>query len=207
MNVVLYDPDDPSLTPIPLTGDHSGQHAIGSIAWDPAAGTGGEYTLVTVRTDSNSNPPGHTWMEVFQRDGFNWVFRYEFDAHMADSVLPTDWHVTSPEPFVYGSRLYIAFVAADAEDFMSSTKGNIMITRVEEDSAPSDHYRVVNACDNPNCELTTMPTRKRIEPEIHYLYKDRPVIFYSLTAGPNDAACAQNVSKLMRALPGVLWTD
>ena len=41
VDVVLYDPDDPTLTPINLTSDHAGKYALGWIGFDPAAPQGG----------------------------------------------------------------------------------------------------------------------------------------------------------------------
>jgi hypothetical protein len=84
-----------------------------------------------------------------------------------------------------------------------------MITRVEaDDSNPADnHYRILNEC-NVNCEETALPSRKRTEPEIHYLNSGQPVVFYSLEADMGDPYdCASGVNMLMRALTGHLWDD
>jgi hypothetical protein len=88
-----------------------------------------------------------------------------------------------------------------------------MITRVEaDDTSPADnHYRILNECDDTSediddCEDTTVPERKRTEPEIHYLNNGRPVVFYTLEADTGDP-CAEGINMLMRAATGDLWDD
>jgi hypothetical protein len=205
VDVVLYDPDDPS-SPINLTGSRPSQYSLGWIGFDPAADEGnGQYTLVTVETSDT----GRTFLAVFQRDGINWVFRYEFAAEVADPTLTgLGFHVTSPEPFEYGDFLYIVFVVADEPDFGSSTVGKIMLTRVESnDPTPQDHRFRILSCAGP-CEETVLPIRKRIEPEVHFMPMHYPAVYYTEVAGANDAdGCPEHQHKLMRALMGQPWTD
>jgi hypothetical protein len=198
LDIVLYDTTVPTPTPTILTGDVAGKHTAGWIGVDGATG---RYTLVAVHTD----PANNTFIEVYQRINNVWTPRYEFDAHSADNTLPTSapYHVQSPELFTYMNRLYFAFVVADQPDSISATKGNIMITRVENDADPSNnHYRRLNVADGIE------PTKKRIEPEVHYMFNDQPVVFYSQRSEPpNDPNCSGLVLKLMRARTGPLWQD
>ena len=91
---------------------------------------------------------------------------------------------------------------------MGESFGNIMITRLEDDDTPADnHYRILNLCDeDPNCDTDSEPDRKRIEPEIHYLQNDRPVVYYSLQ-DPDNLECTDPVYSLMRAKVGPLWQE
>jgi hypothetical protein len=200
VDVVLYDPTDPTLTPINLTADRPGRRGDAWIDFDEAAGTSGRYTLVDVRTD-NFDPP-KTFVEVWQRtqtDPDRWERQYEFTAATAgDAVNP---YVQSPELFRFGNHLYIVFVTSDTRDFVTTNRGNIRITRIEaDDPDPSDnHYRLLTTEEN---------IVKRTEPEIHYLFNGIPVAFYSEGADPGDGDCpgyAVRINKLMRATTGYLW--
>jgi hypothetical protein len=150
-------------------------------------------------------------LAAFQRNEVGaWVFQYEFNAETADPALAgLNYHATSPEPFEYEGFLYIAFVVADAPDFGSATRGNIMLTRVEsDDPTPEDHhFRILNTLDDVIPPLTTVPMRKRNEPEIHFLLNANPAVYYTWVAGANDANCAAQEHKLMRAVTGPLWDD
>ena len=208
VDVVLYDVADPNLTPINLTSDRPGVRGDTSIEWDGSAPGGGRYTLVSVRADAIT---GKSFVEVYQRTSpTSWVFQYEFDAHTADDSVPSNFHVQSPELFTYLDHLYIAFVTSNTPDFISATRGDIIITRIEaEDSNPADnHYRRLNIADG------AVPTRKRTEPEIHYMDTTQPVVFYSQLSDPQgtDPHCNPPdypvpVNKLMRARTGSLWQD
>jgi hypothetical protein len=202
VDVVLYDPTDPTLTPINLTADRQGRRSDAWIDFDPAAPLGGRYTLVSVRTD-HSVAPSRTLIEVYQRTTpTEWTFQYEFDAVIADENDPDNVHVQSPELFRYGNQLYIAFVSSNAPDFVTASKGNVRITRIEaDDTTPGDnHYRRLN--------VSTLA--KRTEPEIHYLGTELPVVFYTQEAPVGDVSCPLYpvaVNKLMRARTGYLWQD
>jgi hypothetical protein len=133
---------------------------------------------------------------VYKRIGPDWIRRYEFNAAIAgdNPPDPDDVHVQSPELFTYNNRLWIVFVSSNEPDFVTATRGNIRITRVEPDTVPDDNiYKRLNV-DTP---------AKRTEPEVHYLTNESAAIFYARQAeNPDPDGCPVTVplmNKLYRA--------
>lgn len=181
--VALYDVTPPFTGPrLTIVTGGPGNRTEAAFRTDPATGRATIFATTTVGATNV--------MEVWQRIGGTWSFRYSFDAAAIGETNPALSWVQSPEPFVAGGKLYLAILTSDTDEFSTTTQGNLRIARIDPDGPPT-FFKVLN---------DESIVRKRTEPEIHYTANDGPVVFYTMkTAEDGEEGCDLGNNTMRRA--------